>query len=193
MRGMGDIETLAGIVLSQRQVVLTLALVSLVLVPLVTVLATRAGWSWWRVASAGLAGLGAALVVAATLGRYSDGVTLLGWDLHCLTRPGLSLRTPEARLNVVLFGPACFFAVIALRRLVIVCVLAAGLSVCLEVVQGVTGMGTCETSDVVRNVGGAGVAGLLGLVAVLATGRLPQRRRDRRSPVTTCSRTVNQR
>lgn len=185
MRRMGDVETLVRIVLSQRPTLLTLTVVALVLVPLATVLAIRAGWSWWRVASAGLAGLGTALVVAATLGRYEGGVLLHGWDLHCLAKPGLSLHTPEAKLNVVLFGPACFFAVLALRRLVIVCVLAAALSVVLEAVQGVTAMGTCETSDVVRNVAGAAVAALLGLVAVLATYRLPQRRAERRTPVTT--------
>ena len=179
---MGDVETLVRIVLSQRPTLLTLAVVALVLVPLVTVLAIRAGWSWWRVASAGLAGLGAALVVAATLGRYEGGVILRGWHLHCLAKPGLSLHTPEAKLNVVLFGPACFFAVLALRRLVIVCLLATVLSVCLEAVQGATGLGTCEASDVVRNVAGAAAAGLLGLAAVLATYRLPQRRRDRRGP-----------
>lgn len=179
---MGDIETLVRIVLSQRSTLLTLAVVSLVLVPLVTMLAIRAGWSWWRVTSAGVAGLGAALVVAATLGRYEDGAVLHGWDLHCLAKPGLSLDTPEAKLNLLLFGPACFFAVLALRRLVIVLVLATALSVLLEAVQGATGVGTCETSDVVRNVAGAAAAGLLGLVAVMATARLPQHRPDRRRP-----------
>ncbi|WP_344156040.1 VanZ family protein [Nocardioides koreensis] len=158
-------EVITRILLGQRQVLMTLGFSSLVLVPLVAVAARRAGCSWWRTASAGLAGLGTALVLAVTLGRYQDGM-LLRWGRGCLLQPGLSLTSPEARLNFLLFAPACFFAVLACRRLLPVLALTLLASLLVEAVQSVTGAGTCQTSDIVRNVAGGGLAGLAALVLV---------------------------
>jgi hypothetical protein len=174
---MGDVEALIDIVLSQRQTLVTLGMASLALVPLVMSLGIRARWSWWRLGSAGLAGLGTALVLATTLGRYEVGVSFdLGRLRYCLVQPGLSMDTPEEMLNGLLFAPACFFAVLAVRRTVVVFVAAAALSALVEVAQSATGLGTCQTSDVIRNLAGAGVATLVGLAAVKATEGLPHHR-----------------
>ena len=158
----GGMQTIAGIVLGQRQTLMTLAVASVVLVPLAAIAAVRAHWSWPRVTAAGLAGLGAALVVAVTLGRYDYGV-LMSWGRGCLLQPGLSLRTPEEQLNFLLFWPACFFATLAWRRPLPVLGLTVALSAVVEAVQSVTGIGTCQTADLVRNVGGGALAVLVAL------------------------------
>lgn len=158
----GDMQTIAGIVLTQRQTLMTLALASVVLVPLASVAARRARWSWSRVVAAGLAGLGAALVIAVTIGRYDNGF-MVTWGRGCLLQPGLSLTSPEEQLNVVLFGPVCFFATIAWRRPLPVLALTVALSAFVEAVQSATGIGTCQTSDIVRNVGGGALAVLVAL------------------------------
>lgn len=173
---MGDIEALVSIVLSQRQTLVTLGLASLVLLPPAIASGIRAGWSWWRVGCAGLAGLGTALVLATTLGRYAYGVSVDLGGMYCLVQPGLSMDTPEAKLNGLLFAPACFFAVLALRRVLVVFASAAALSVLVEATQSATRLGTCQTSDVVRNLIGAALAVLLGLAAVRVTKGLPLHR-----------------
>jgi glycopeptide antibiotics resistance protein len=68
-------------------------------------------------------------------------------------------------LNAFLFVPAAFFAMLAVRRAAPVVLAALASSFAVEAVQSVTALGTCQTSDVVRNVAGAmfgcGVAALL--------------------------------
>jgi glycopeptide antibiotics resistance protein len=68
-------------------------------------------------------------------------------------------------LNAFLFAPAAFFAMLAVRRAAPVVFAALASSSTVEAVQSVTALGTCQTSDVVRNVAGAmfacGVAALL--------------------------------
>ena len=90
------------------------------------------------------------------------------WQRGCLLQPGLSLHSPEEQLNFLLFAPACFFGVLALRRYVPVLALAVLVSGLVETVQSVTGVGTCQTSDIVRNVGGGALAGLVALMVVVA-------------------------
>lgn len=73
-------------------------------------------------------------------------------------QPGLSLGTSEALLNALLFAPFAFFAALAGRRAAPVLLSVLACSSAVEAVQSVTGLGTCQTADVVRNVAGAMVA-----------------------------------
>lgn len=159
---MGDIETIGRIVMTQTNVLITLVVGVLMLAPAAMVFARRRRWSRARIASAGLAGGSFALVPATTLAR---GDAMIGWGRSCLIQPGLSLETPEALLNALLFVPAAFFAVLAVRRAIPIVLAALASSAAVEAAQSATALGTCQTSDVVRNVAGAmfacGVATLL--------------------------------
>ena len=158
-------RTITEIVLSRPQTLVTLVLAAVVLVPLAVLVARWAGWSRGRATATVLAALGVALVVAATLGRY-DSYSFWRWQVHCLVQPGLGTGSAEARLNLVLFAPACFFGVLALRRYLPVLGSAVLLSGAVEAVQSMTGMGVCQTSDLVRNVAGGALAGLAALALV---------------------------
>nr|WP_246298974.1 VanZ family protein [Nocardioides panaciterrulae] len=166
---------IADIVLSRPETLVTLLVAAAVLVPIAVLLARRASWSRGRTAAAVLSALGTALVVATTLGRY-DSHSSWSWQVHCLVQPGLGTGSAEARLNLLLFAPACFFGVLALRRYLPVLGAAVLLSATVEVVQSMTGMGICQTSDVVRNVAGGALAGLVALA--LVRGRGVSRRRS---------------
>ena len=170
---MGDIEVIGRIVMTQTSVLVTLGVGILVLAPAAMMSARRLRWSRVRIASAGLAGASFALVPATTLAR---GDAVISWGRSCLIQPGLSLGTPEALLNAFLFAPAAFFAMLALRQATPVVLSALAASAAVEAVQSVTALGTCQTSDVVRNVAGAvfacGVAALL--VRMSATQNAPE-------------------
>jgi len=43
-------------------------------------------------------------------GSVSVGDAVFAWGRSCVIQPGLSLGTPEALLNALLFAPAAFFA-----------------------------------------------------------------------------------
>ena len=178
---MRDIEVIGRIVMTQTGVLVALGVGILVLAPAAMMRAHRLRWSRARIASAGLAGASLALVPATTLAR---GDALIAWRRSCLIQPGLSLGTPEALLNALLFAPAAFFAVLALRREAPVVLAVLASSAVVEAVQSVTALGTCQTSDVVRNVAGAMVAcGLAALVLRMSpTPSVPEEARP--APVT---------
>ncbi|HET8915570.1 MAG TPA: VanZ family protein, partial [Propionibacteriaceae bacterium] len=100
----------------------------------------------------GQAPAGLSLVPATTLGR--GGLGPIEWRSYLL-QPGLSLASPEAKLNVLLFAPAVFFGVLASRGLMATLMAAMVFSVLVELAQSLTGLGVCQTSDVVRNFSGA--------------------------------------
>ncbi|GCD89666.1 hypothetical protein NLS1_16720 [Nocardioides sp. LS1] len=125
----------------------------LLLAPLSAYAARRVGWSAHRILAAAAAGMGVALVLATTLGRYRDGL-MFGLGRSCL-RTSVGLGTPEQQLNLALFAPATFFAVVATRRLRLVLVSALLLSLGVEGIQLVTDLGACQTSDVALNLAGA--------------------------------------
>lgn len=159
---MGDVGVIGRIVMTQTGVLVTLGVGILVLAPAAMLCAYGRGWSRARIACAGLAGGSFALVPATTLAR---GDAVFAWGRSCLIQPGLSVGTPEAKLNVLLFAPAAFFASLAVRRAATVVLAALVVSAGVEAVQSVTALGTCQTSDVVRNVAGAVVA--CGVAALL--------------------------
>ena len=151
---MDEIGVIARIILRRSDVLATLGVSILVLAPAAMLAARRVRWSRARVVCAGVSGAGLALVPATTLAR---GDASFGWG-RCLMDPALSLRTPEALLNALLFAPAAFFAVLAVRRAAPVVWSVIACSVAVEVIQSVTGVGTCQAADMVRNVAGATVA-----------------------------------
>jgi hypothetical protein len=152
----GDIGVIGRIVLSRPGVLTALVVGILVLVPVAVMCARQLGWSRTRTVWAGLCGASFALVPATTLAR-SD--ALIEWGRSCGTEPNLSLASPEAQLNAILFAPAVFTGVLALRRAAPVVVSALVSSVAIETIQAVTLLGTCQAADVVRNVTGAVAAG----------------------------------
>lgn len=152
---MGDTGVIGRIVMTQTSVLITLVVGILLLAPAAMLCANRGGWSRSRIAFAGLAAASFALVPATTLARGDAQIT---WGHSCLIQPGLSLNTPEAKLNALLFAPAAFFAMLAIRRAAPVVLGALASSAGVEVLQSVTALGTCQSSDVVRNVAGAMVA-----------------------------------
>ena len=174
----GDIEVIGRIVLSQRDVLITLGVGILVLVPIATIFAYRAHWSRTRTVCAGMCGASLALVPATTLAR---GDALIEWGRSCGTQPGLSLDSSEAVLNALLFAPAVFFGVLALRRATPIVVSALVFSAAIEAIQLVTALGTCQTADVVRNVAGAVVAG--GVAAFLLRVFAPTKSTSEAEPV----------
>jgi glycopeptide antibiotics resistance protein len=125
-----------------------------------------------------MCGASLALVPATTLAR---GDAVLAWGRSCGIEPGWSLASPEAMLNAVLFAPAVFFGVLAVRRAVPILVSALLCSVAVEAIQLVTALGTCQTGDVVRNVMGAAVAG--GVAALLLRVFTPADGTSEREPV----------
>lgn len=154
--GVGDIEVIARIVLTQPGVAIALGVGITVLVPAATMWARRLYWSRTRTVFAGLGGASLALVPATTLVR---GDVLIDWGRSCGMQPALSLASPEAVLNALLLAPAAFFGVLALGRATPILAAALACSAAIEVVQLVTALGTCQTGDVLRNVTGAVVAG----------------------------------
>ena len=165
-----DLRVLIEIVLGQRQTQVTLLVAAVVLVPVAVVPAQRSGTGWLRVGYAAAAAASTALVLAVTIGRYDSGY-LVRWGRECLVQPGLGAQTPEEWLNLVLFVPASFFAVLATRRLWLTLLGALLLSVVVEAAQSVLGNGTCQTADVVRNVTGAVLAGLFAWVLAALTSK----------------------
>jgi VanZ like family. len=61
------------------------------------------------------------------------------------------LHGSEHLLNLVLFMPFAFFAVLAVRRIWPVLVVVIAVSGLVEALQSATGRGTCESGDVFRN------------------------------------------
>ena len=79
----------------------------------------------------------------------------------------------ETVLNVALFVPFAFLAVLAFRRslpalfgAVAVVLVSSCLSLGIEATQAAYGIGACDSSDVVHNVLGAGLGAVAGLVVL---------------------------
>lgn len=154
-----------------RSVLVTLIAGCLVLVPLFAVLARRAGWSHWRVAGAGAAGVGLSGALALTWGRWFV-VGDLSWR-GCESGTALTVHNAEAVLNWLVLMPAGFFAMLAWQRLRPVLLVCVGVPVLIELVQSVVDLGTCQAADVVRNSGGAIVAAAFAGVLMLAVRPAP--------------------
>ncbi|EWC58082.1 hypothetical protein UO65_6638 [Actinokineospora spheciospongiae] len=135
----------------------------------------------WRPVPALLAGLGAALVLAVTLSRNRPdfasmpGVVSYG-EPFCIL-DGVSLTGGYELLNVLLFMPFAFFAVIATHRPLSVSVVSVVSSAGIELAQTLTGQGVCETQDFLHNAIGIVAAAVLGAAVNTLVGS--DRRVDR--------------
>jgi hypothetical protein len=135
-------------------------LVSAVVLVTATLLVVRvARWDRGRSAVAVLAALSLALFPALTLARR-------GVDLRrhptCDWAWVLEPSNAEQVLNLVLLLPAGFFAAWALRRVWVVVLVAAALSVGTEAAQAILDIGACQAGDMTRNAAGALVGAVCG-------------------------------
>ena len=165
-------------------VLLPSLLLALVLVPVAGVVVAWLGGSGPAAGAAALALIGVADLTVLRPGLLHARPDWSRVASACVvTDPG-SLSA-ETVLNVALFVPLAFLAVLALGRAVpaaigaVVVVVAAGaLSVGIETTQAAYGIGACDSSDVVHNVAGAAIgaaAGLMALAVVTAVARRPGR------------------
>jgi hypothetical protein len=129
----------------------------------------------WPSAPAAAAGAGLALALAVTLCRlppqpYGPNVTPVVEPFCHLN--GFSLRGGYELLNALMLVPFAFCATLATRNPLAVMLVSITLSGLIELVQGVTGAGICETQDFLNNSAGAIVAAIAAW-AVTALHRRP--------------------
>lgn len=132
-------------------------------------------------ATGGALALPVTIILGATLLRYGFPSTFdLAAGVHWTSGGWLRFTTDfghseEILLNILLFVPAGLVGAVASRRPVLVLMLLAVLSVVIEFVQGVVGLGTADLSDLLSNTIGAGAGSLAG--AVIACLWVPGARR----------------
>ncbi|WP_168200593.1 VanZ family protein [Allokutzneria sp. NRRL B-24872] len=129
------------------------------------------GWllGWRKIASAlSLASLGGVLAATLVRGGNRYGADSLGEAWAMCRHNDFSLTGSWARLNFVMLMPFAFFGVLAVRRFLPVALACVGIAVGIELFQGLTGLGACETQDMINNaLGGVLAAG----IALLFTGK----------------------
>lgn len=139
-------------------------------------LATRQGWA--RVPSVLAAG-GLALALAVTVVRPAGlfppaGLSLLNITRECMVGD-LSLARTYEKLNLAMLMPFAFFGTLATRRPVAVAASGLLVSGFVEVVQVVTGGGTCQARDLVHNTAGGALGALLATALLRLPGLLDRR------------------
>lgn len=159
--------------LGQTDVQVALIISVLVLAPAAWFAARWLGWARPRPRFAALAGVCLALVPATTLAS-TDRSLDVDWERSCYFDPGATLISAEALLNIALFAPAAFFAVLAVQRLKPVVIGTLVGSLAIEVIQLASGLGRCEGADVLRNTLGAVAFGAVGMGFIV----LAERRRS---------------
>ena len=125
-------------------------------------IAKAARWPRDRLYAGRAAAAALSLALAVTLARATPGLSV-DWR-GCDAGLGLPIDRAEALLNVAMLVPFGVAAGYAVRRLWPVLLVAAGASLLVEVTQGLLGNGTCDSSDVVRNLAGAAIGAGLGVV-----------------------------
>jgi hypothetical protein len=118
------------------------------------------------------AAVGLTAAVTVTLARPGLGHRRADWSrlsLVCSVTDPRPLTT-EALLNLLLLVPFAGFAALAFGRPVLVFLVAVAVSLGIETAQAVLSVGSCDSSDVVRNSAGALVAALLAAVVTAGSG-----------------------
>jgi hypothetical protein len=82
----------------------------------------------------------------------------------------------SAYLNLILYAPFAFFAVIITRRPRASILAVASIAFVLELLQNIMDIGVCEEADIVRNIFGVGPGVALGTSASMLYDRARQRR-----------------
>jgi hypothetical protein len=126
--------------------------------------ARRAGRSTPLAVAAALALVAAAVVTLARPGDLYRGIDWAGVASCTVTDPWA--WSTEARLNVLLLAPFGALAVAAGARLRSVLPAALVISVAIELVQAARASGVCDSSDLLRNAGGAAAAAVGTAVAL---------------------------
>ncbi len=128
----------------------------------------------WATGPAAIAGAGLALALVVTLCRlppqpYGPEVTPVVEPFCHLN--GFSLAGSNELLNALMLIPFAFFATLATRNPLAVMLVSITLSGLIELTQGVTGAGICETQDFFNNSAGAIVAAIAGWVVTSLSRR----------------------
>jgi hypothetical protein len=132
-------------------------------------LAPRFGWDrTWSVVAAVLL---ASPLAFAILRLGLTGFTTANWPIwtSCRRNPGLSVRTGQDVLNVVMLMPFAFAATLATRRWWLAIGLAVVASLVIEIAQSLLGSGICEVGDLSRNTAGALLGVAVGWVVLRMT------------------------
>ena len=121
----------------------------------------------------GIAIVGLGLAIAVTLIGRLPGLDLVwtsGGIGECLNRFSASWFAAEALLNLAMLSVLGFGCYLASHRVTASALVVAGTGLCLEILQAISGLGTCESGDLVRNIIG-GLAGIgLGWVLLKLLG-----------------------
>lgn len=171
---MGDILAIAQIIFTRPSTLAVLAVGTLLAVTVVPVLSRSLGWrsGWTATAGVALAGL-----LAAVFGRETSFTNSDSWWQTCEWE-GASFSTPQELLNVLLFMPFAFCAVLGTGRPVGVLLGSVGISLLVEIAQSVSQLGICTSGDLLHNASGAAVAVGLGLGARRVLDALRGRRAE---------------
>jgi hypothetical protein len=172
------LAALARTVVHPGTVLVPTVLLALVLGPLAWAVAGRLGGVRIAAGGAALALIGVADVTVLRPGLLHSQPDWARVATACVvTDPGRF--SAEALLNVALFLPFAFLAVVAVGRVVpgavgamAVVVGVAALSIGIEATQAAYQIGACDSSDVVHNVIGAAIGATFGLLA-LGVARVP--------------------
>jgi VanZ like family len=175
----GQLAAVARTVVHPGTILVPTVLLALVLVPGAWALAGRLGGVRVAAAGAALALIGVADVTVLRPGLLHARADWSRIATACVvTDPGW--LSAETVLNVALFVPFAFLAVVAFRRslpaafgAVAVVLASSGLSLGIEATQAAYRIGACDSSDVVHNVLGAGIGAALGLVVRAGRGAPP--------------------
>jgi hypothetical protein len=140
-------------------------------------LGPRLGWSRaWTAFSTAWLGLVLGLAVARSgVHPPSFGGNGAFWST-CRRNPGVTVRTAQDLVNVVMLAPLAFGLTMASRRWWIGLAAATVTIVLVEVGQAMLGTGLCEAGDATRNLVGALVGAAVGWCTVRLTTRLADRR-----------------
>jgi hypothetical protein len=130
-------------------------------------------FGWHRVPSVA-AGISLGVVFGATFSRtlpdYSSMPGVVYRETQFCHIDGFSMAGGNELINVLLFVPLVFFAVLAVRRPLVVAGAAIALSAAIELLQPLTHRGLCQTQDFLNNSAGSLVAAAAA-AAVVALSR----------------------
>jgi hypothetical protein len=158
----GDLLAVAASILRQPNVWVAFGLLCVGSMTQFSRTAKAARWPRDRLYAGRAAAAALSLALAVTLARATPGLSV-EWR-GCQAGWGLPIDDAEGLLNVVMLLPFGVAAGYAVRRAWPVLLVAAGASVLVELTQGLLGNGTCDSSDVVRNLAGAAIGAGLGVV-----------------------------
>lgn len=137
----------------------------------------------WRPVPSVLAGISLGVVLGVTFSRtlpdYSSMPGVVAQDRPFCYLNGFSASGANELLNLLLFVPLVFFAVLATRRPLAVAGAAVALSAVIELVQPITNRGLCETQDFLNNSAGSLVAAAAAAALVALLSRRVQERASR--------------